>query len=269
MPSIHAGDLDVYYTDNGTPGGLGTIVLVHGNWATSSWWEPVLTNPLIKPWRAIAYDVRGRGRTTGPDSDFSIPSLAADLGSFLAASGIESPHLVGHSLGSAIVMQYALDHPTKVRSLTAVGPTWVDGMANPPGTLERQRVLQEDAAAFFDAMSWLCPCMPLGRFWVRLLIEGHKQRWEATKANVDALADWKPGKRLRSIPCPKLVIGGENDPLVNAMIVEKAAAALHALRVMMPGVDHGMIVEAPDRFLSDLTEFIRTIPTLKGADDMA
>lgn len=269
MPSVHAGDLDVYYNDNGTQGGAGTIIFVHGNWATSSWWKPVLENPLAKPWRAIAYDVRGRGRTTGPDSDYSISSLAADLGTFIAALGLESPHLVGHSLGSAIVMQYALDHPMQVRSLTVAGPAWVDGMPNPPETLEAQRKLRDDAAAFFDAMSWLCPCMPVGRFWVRLLIEGHAQRWEATKANVDALANWNPGKRLRGIHCPKLVIGGENDPLVNAVIVAKAAAALDALRVMMPGVDHGMIIEAPDRFLSDLTEFIRTIPTLKGPGAMA
>ena len=111
MPSVHAGDLDVYYNDNGTQGGAGTIIFVHGNWATSSWWEPVLTNPLAKPWRTIAYDVRGRGRTTGPDSDYSISSLAADLGTFIAALGLESPHLVGHSLGSAVVMQYCARSP--------------------------------------------------------------------------------------------------------------------------------------------------------------
>ena len=39
------------------------------------------------------------------------------------------------------------------------------------------------------------------------------------------------------------MIGGEKDPLVNAVIVEKAAAALGALRVLMPGVDHGLIIE--------------------------
>ena len=262
MPSIHAGDLDVYYIENGTQGGLGSIIFVHGNWATSSWWEPVLAHLPDNSWRSIAYDVRGRGRTTGPDSDYSIPSLAADLGSFIAALGLDSPHLVGHSFGSAIVMQYAIDHPAKVRSLTVVAPAWVDGMPNPTGTLERQRKLQDNGAAFFDAMSWLCPSMPIGSFWNRLLIEGHEQRWEATKANVEALANWKPGERLRGIPCPKLVIGGENDPLVNAVIVEKAATALAALRVIMPGVDHGMVIEAPDRFLSYFTEFIRTIPPL-------
>jgi len=32
------------------------------------------------------------------------------------------------------------------------------------------------------------------------------------------------------------------------------------LLVIMPSTDHGMIVEAPDRFLANFTEFIRTIP---------
>ena len=131
MPFINSGDLNVHYIENGTQGGLGTIVFVHGNWATSSWWEPVLASPLTKPWHGIAYDVRGRGRTTGPDSDYSIPSLAGDLGSFIDALGIEVPHLVGHSLGSAIVMQFALDHPAKVRSLTVAAPAWVERDAEP------------------------------------------------------------------------------------------------------------------------------------------
>ena len=152
MPFINTGDMNIHYIENGTQGGLGAIIFVHGNWATSSWWEPVLASPLTKPWRGIAYDVRGRGRTTGPDSDYSIPSLAADLGSFIDALGIAAPHLVGHSLGSAIVMQFALDHPAKVRSLTVAAPAWVDGMPNPPGTVERQRKLKDDGAAFYEAI---------------------------------------------------------------------------------------------------------------------
>ncbi len=270
MPFINSGDLNVHYIENGTQGGLGTIVFVHGNWATSSWWEPVLASPLTKPWHGIAYDVRGRGRTTGPDSDYSIPSLAGDLGSFIDALGIEVPHLVGHSLGSAIVMQFALDHPANVRSLTVAAPAWVDGMPNPPGAVERQRKLKDDGAAFYEAMSWLCPTMPIGGFWIRLLMEGHEQRWEAARANVDALANWRPGKRLGDIPCPKLVIGGEQDPLVNAMIVEKAAAALGALRVLMPGVDHGLIIEQSETLATYVAEFIIAInhPNGEGKRDI-
>ena len=104
MPSIHAGDLDVYYTDNGTTGGLGTVVFVHGNWATCSWWELVQASPLLKPWRTVSYDVRGRGHDR---TRLGLQHSVARCGSgFLHRGvGIEFPHLVGHSLGTAIVMQ--------------------------------------------------------------------------------------------------------------------------------------------------------------------
>ena len=48
----------------------------------------------------------------------------------------------------------------------------------------------------------------------------------------------------------------------------EAASALDALHVMMPGVDHGMIIENPVASCRPY-RVIRTIPTLKGADDMA
>jgi pimeloyl-ACP methyl ester carboxylesterase len=66
--------------------------------------------------RGIACDLCGRGRTTGPDSDYSMPSLAADLRAFIETLGLEAPHLVGHSLGSAVAMEYALQHPAQVCS---------------------------------------------------------------------------------------------------------------------------------------------------------
>ena len=102
-------------------------------------------------------------------------------------------------------------------------------------------------------------------------MEGHEQRWEAARANVDALANWRPGKRLGHIPCPKLVIGGEKDPLVNAVTVEKAAAALGALRVLMPGVDHGLIIEQSEKLATYIHDFIITInhPRGEGKRDVA
>ena len=108
--------------------------------------------------------------------------------------------------------------------------------------------------------------MPMGRFWIRLLIEGHEQRWEAARANVDALANWGPGKRLGDSPCPKFVIGGEKDLLVNAVIVEKAATALGALRVVRPGVDHGLIIEQHDTVNTYLVKFIMTIGHPKSSE---
>lgn len=118
MPAINANDLNVHYIEagEGVP-----IVFVHGNWTTSLSWRPVLER-LPEGYRGVAYDGRGRGETTGPDNDYTMSELAADLLAFADALGLDSFHLVGHSLGSGIAMQFALDHPERLRSLVVVSP---------------------------------------------------------------------------------------------------------------------------------------------------
>ena len=124
MPCIRCGDLNVFYLENGagTP-----VVFIHGNWATSSWWEPVLAR-LPDGLRGIAYDIRGRGRTVGPDSDYGIASLSVNLRAFIEALNLDQVDVVGHSLGGAIAMQFALENweLELVRTLTVVAPVWVE-----------------------------------------------------------------------------------------------------------------------------------------------
>jgi pimeloyl-ACP methyl ester carboxylesterase len=253
MPFLRTSDLAVYYLDqgSGTP-----VIFLHGNWATSSWWEPLLAR-LPDGWRGIACDLRGRGRTTGPDSDYSIPSLATDLRAFIETLGLEAPHLVGHSLGSGVAMEYALQHPSQVRSLTVLAPAWVDGMPQDAVAAERQRALKADRALFALALKAVAPTVPDDAYWQRLVAEGHAQRLTAALAAVDALASWKPGDRLRSLPCPKLVIGGARDLLILPAVVTRAAEALGASCVMLPEVGHSPNLEAPEAVMELLITQLR------------
>jgi len=242
MPCTQSVDLSVFYIEHG----VGTpIVFVHGNWATSSWWEPVLER-LPDGLHGFAYDMRGRGRTVGPDSDYSIPSLAADLKEFGETLGLGPFHVVGHSLGSAVAMQFALENFEVARTLTAVSPAWVDGLRIRESDEANQRELKRNRDLFNQQMNILCPRVYHGEYWNRLLDEGHQQRLEASLGVLGAFQDWRPGDRLQTIRCPKLVIGGERDPLCDLNVVTRAAKALSADFVMMHGVGHGPIIEAAD-----------------------
>ena len=89
-----------------------------------------------------------------------------------------------------------------------------------------------------------------GGYWKRILDEGHEQRLEAALGVIRAFENWKPGNLLQSIPCPKLVIGGEKDLLSNAQMVDRATQALDARMVVIPGVGHGPNIEATEAFLA-------------------
>jgi pimeloyl-ACP methyl ester carboxylesterase len=261
MPQIQASDLNVHYIEHGegTP-----VVLVHGNWSTSSWWGPVLER-LPSGLRGIAYDVRGRGRTEGPDNDYTMPELAADLRAFSDALGLDKFHLVGHSLGSAVAMQFTLESPERVLTLTCVSPAWVDGMPEAYNVPAGQLAIKADKALFAQVLKAQAPTLPDGELWQRLVTESHEQRTEAALRNLPALVEWKPGDRLKETGVPVLVVSGELDLFTGGANADRAAAALGAPHIVMPGVGHSPIVEAPDEFVTLLVGHLRQTST--GSQD--
>lgn len=250
MPAVRAGDLDVSYREAGRGAAL---VLLHGNWATSSWWEPTLAR-LPTGRRGIAPDMRGRGGTRGPDNEFSIPSLAEDLHAFADAIGLERFDVVGHSLGSCVAMQFALAHGERLRSLTVVSPGWIDGMPGAYAVPDRQKQLKDDPSFFGLALRAIIPGAPDDEFWQRLLREGRAQTLAAALALLPALTDWAPGDALGRISVPRTVISGELDLFTGGPNATRVASALGCELVTMPKVGHGPMIEAPDEFARILWE---------------
>jgi pimeloyl-ACP methyl ester carboxylesterase len=254
MPFVKAGGLNVHYIEQGEGE---PVLLVHGNWVTNSTWLPVL-DKLPAGLRGIAPDVRGRGKTEGPDSGYTVPELAQDLRAFADALALDRFHLVAHSLGSAIAMQFALESPERVITLTVLSPAWVDGMPEAYNAPAAQQALKDNKGVYEQALKMMMPSLPEGDLWQRIVGEGHEQRIEATLENLPALLNWKPGDTLRRIGVPALVVSGELDPLTGGDNAHRAAEALGAEESVMPGVGHSPNVEAPDRFVELLVGHINT-----------
>ena len=256
MTTVKAGDLDVFYLEagSGTP-----VVLVHGNWGSSTWWEPVLAR-LPKGRRALAPDLRGRGRTRGQDNEYSVPSMAADVLAFADALRLERFDLVGHSLGSCIAMEIALTHPERLRSLVVVSPGWIDGMPGAYAVPERQKQLKDDPAFRAAALRAIVPGKD-DDLWRRLLDDAGMQTLPAAYALLPALTEWKPGDALGRVTIPRVVIVGANDAFTGGPNAVRVAQALRCELITMPDVAHGPMIEAPDTFAKILFEFLaQTVP---------
>jgi pimeloyl-ACP methyl ester carboxylesterase len=71
--------------------------------------------------RAVAFDLPGLGLAERPEEfDYSWSGLAGWTGSAIDALGIERCHLVVHDIGGPIGLQWAIEHPERVLSLTAL-----------------------------------------------------------------------------------------------------------------------------------------------------
>lgn len=242
MPEIPLGDLTVHYVDRGAGS---PAIFLHGNWATSSWWEPVL-DLLPAGRRGVAPDFRGRGRSTGPaGADYSIAGLAADLLALTGALGLDRVDLVGHSLGTAVALEFARRHGERVRSLCLIAPAWIDGMPAWLADPDAQRSLKTDRAKLGRALRAIAPRAPEGPDWERLVAESAQQDLEAALGAVGALVAWCPGDALAAIGCPSLVVVGSADQLTGGANAQRAAEVLGARCVVLPGIGHSPPIEDP------------------------
>jgi pimeloyl-ACP methyl ester carboxylesterase len=121
-----------------------TVVFIHGNVSSSLFWQPTMLR-LPADLRALAIDLRGFGdsETLPVDATRGLRDYSDDVAAVLGALGVQSANLVGWSMGAGVVMQYLIDHPKQVASLTLMSPVSPYGFG---GTGAGGRMLTSDAA---------------------------------------------------------------------------------------------------------------------------
>ena len=111
----------MHWLESGPETGI-PVVLIHGNLATSRFYEHLLPGAPGR-YRFIAPDMRGFGDTERVpiDATRGLRDWADDSYSLVRTLGIEQqPHLAGWSTGGAAIAAYAMDRP--VASLTFIDP---------------------------------------------------------------------------------------------------------------------------------------------------
>jgi pimeloyl-ACP methyl ester carboxylesterase len=93
------------------------LVLVHGLAANIAFWYFKYACELAKDFRVTVFDLRGHGRSEMTQSGYAPANLARDMGSLMDEVGIRKAHLVAHSFGGVVAMNFALQQTDRVRSL--------------------------------------------------------------------------------------------------------------------------------------------------------
>jgi len=118
--------LGIHALSRGARGGT-PVIFLHGNASAARYWEETML-ALPDGVHAIAPDLRGYGRTERKaiDATRGVRDFADDLHALIEEGGIvdggAAVHIVGWSAGAGVAMQYAIDHPRRVASLTLIAP---------------------------------------------------------------------------------------------------------------------------------------------------
>jgi pimeloyl-ACP methyl ester carboxylesterase len=100
-----------------------TIIFVHGWTCDETAWDAQVAY-FSKHYRVVTLDLPGHGISASPaKEDFSMDLFAAAVEAVRAEVGADKVVLVGHSMGGAVIRQYAVNYPGHVAGLVAVdGP---------------------------------------------------------------------------------------------------------------------------------------------------
>ncbi|KAE9657763.1 alpha/beta hydrolase [Pseudomonas sp. PB105] len=99
------------------------LVMIHGLMGSSRNLTYALSGQLREHFRVITLDRPGSGYSTrhkGTAAD--LPAQARQIAAFINVLGLDKPLVLGHSLGGAISLALALDHPSAVSGLVLVAP---------------------------------------------------------------------------------------------------------------------------------------------------
>ncbi len=110
----------IHYLDKGSGP---VIVIIHGLGGQMGNFTYALLERLTREFRVILMDRPGSGYSTrARGATGRLREQAATVAEFIRKLGLQRPLLVGHSLGGAVVLGVALDHPEVVRGLALIAP---------------------------------------------------------------------------------------------------------------------------------------------------
>lgn len=255
------------------------VLLVHGGRDHARNWDFVAA-ALTPEYAVYAVDLRGHG-----DSDwafgsmYSLPEFTADIAAFVDHLDRGPLPLVGHSLGGAIVLQYAGTFPnnvTRVAAIEGLGPgvreprpahlrmaEWIEQVRDfERRTPRHYRSLHEAVKRMQEANPHLTPDM------ARHLAEHGVRRHE------DGSYTWKFDNYVRmhspyefalhdarelwnQIRCPVLLIRGDKSWAKDPEQDGKASAFHNYRSVQIAGAGHWVHHDQLDAFLAVLLPFLR------------
>jgi pimeloyl-ACP methyl ester carboxylesterase len=107
--------IDLYFETHGTGRPL---ILLHGGLGSGEMFGPILPT-LTERHQVIAVDLQGHGRTADIDRPIDVRLMADDIAALIEHLGLDTPDVVGYSLGGGVAMQTAIKYPAMVRRLVA------------------------------------------------------------------------------------------------------------------------------------------------------
>lgn len=239
------------------------VVFVHGYVGDGpSTWRAQLDS-LSDEFDVIAWDLPGAGGSDDPPETFGMTGYADALAAFIAALGLERPHLVGLSFGGATLIELCRHRQHLASTLTLVGAYagWAGSLPPPEVEHRLNQAIRLSELDPSELVETLLPTMftptvspDVIEHFGEALEHVHPAGFRAMARAVTAdLTDVLP-----SIRVPTLLLYGEHDTRApEGVATELRDAISGAELVMLEGAGHVCSVDGSAGFNANLRRFLR------------
>jgi pimeloyl-ACP methyl ester carboxylesterase len=239
------------------------LVLLHGFICDGRVWARQFDG-LGDDFDLIAWDAPGCGASDDPREDCTMPEFGGYLARFLDAIGLESAHVLGHSWGGTLALQYHAMVPRRVRSLiladTYAG--WTGSLGEEVAQQRLARCIRESA---LPAPAWVPQWAPeafsrsappeLIDAYVAIMSDFHAAGFRAmSRALTPDLS-----RLLALVNAPALLIWGDADTRSPLRCAHQMRDAIGQARLaVLPG-GHCVNIETPEQFNAEVRSFLRAV----------
>ena len=242
------------------------LIILHGLFGMLDNWQSI-AKILSVHFEVFILDQRNHGKSPHSD-DHSYTLMARDLYDFLEEQNIFSAHLLGHSMGGKVAMQFASFYPGFIKKMIIAD-------IFPKSYLNQRQEHQK----IFQAMEIIEKCRFTGRKAVESKLKNiiNNERvfqfiLKNLKLGANGYPEWKFNANVlkaafphlsgnihitNPVKAPTLFIKAENsDYIIPEEIDEIRAFLPNAELVIMPDTTHWLHADDPDHFIQIVTNFL-------------
>ena len=225
------------------------LIFLHGWIGSWRYWVPAM-DALSDAYRVYAFDLWGFGDSDKSTRQYSVESYIDLLRTFVSELGIREPiPLVGHALGAAVAVSFALRYPKQVERLLAVSLPLEGDAIN--------RRLLNGGMSLFDRVLGRAPA----NGYADIEHEASRAAPAAVYDSVESVVGLDLRSQLPRLEPPLLALYGENDNVVTPPPARDFSAPELGQRVRMlrmPDTRHFPMLDRSSQFNRLLLDFLRS-----------
>lgn len=232
-----------------------TLVFVHGSGGDHTTWIRQYT-PLKHAFNIAALDLPGHGRSEGPGEQ-EVTAYGEWVKKALDGLGIVKPVMIGHSLGAAVCLSFAIRYGDFAAAVVPVG-----GGAKMPVNPAILEGLKQDPAAVIDlAAKFSVAKANRDRFCGVIAESLSRVDPGIIHGDFSACNRLDIAGAIAGIGIPALVVCGTEDKMTPPSWSEFIRDRIPGARLtLIEGTGHFVMLENPEAFNAALTDFLNLLP---------